>query len=76
MTGTPSRRQLRCCEAGWEGSPRQTPGPRNTNRIRRAPLGKVATVTKPDSHPERWNVHAAGMGGRSHVLPREGCPYP
>jgi hypothetical protein len=30
---TPSRRQLRRCEAGWEGSPRRTPAPRNTNRV-------------------------------------------
>src|SRR5918998_6372403 len=30
---TPSRRQLRRREAGWEGSPRRTPAPRNTNRV-------------------------------------------
>jgi hypothetical protein len=30
---TPSRRQLRCREAGWEGSPRRNPAPRNTNRV-------------------------------------------
>jgi hypothetical protein len=30
---TPSRRQLRRCEAGWEGSPRRIPAPRNTNRV-------------------------------------------
>jgi len=30
---TPSRRQLRRREAGWEGSPRQSPAPRNTNRV-------------------------------------------
>ena len=33
MTGTPSRRQLRRREAEWRGSRRQSPGPRNTNRI-------------------------------------------
>ena len=30
---TPSRRQLRRREAGWEGSPRQIPAPGNTNRV-------------------------------------------
>src|SRR5580700_4088878 len=30
---TPSRRQLRRREAGWEGSPRRNPAPRNTNRV-------------------------------------------
>jgi hypothetical protein len=30
---TPSRRQLRRREAGWEGSPRRSPAPRNTNRV-------------------------------------------
>jgi hypothetical protein len=30
---TPSRRQLRRREAGWEGSPRRIPAPRYTNRV-------------------------------------------
>jgi len=30
---TPSRRQLRRREAGWEGSPRRIPAPGNTNRV-------------------------------------------
>src|SRR6516165_10539154 len=30
---TPSQRQLRRREAGWEGSPRRNPAPRNTNRV-------------------------------------------
>ena len=30
---TPGRRQLRRREAGWEGSPRRIPAPRNTNRV-------------------------------------------
>jgi hypothetical protein len=30
---TPSRRQLRRREAGWEGSPRRISAPRNTNRV-------------------------------------------
>jgi hypothetical protein len=30
---TRSRRQLRCREAGWEGSPRRTSAPRDTNRV-------------------------------------------
>jgi hypothetical protein len=30
---TPSWRQLRRREAGWEGSPRRTSAPRNTNRV-------------------------------------------
>jgi hypothetical protein len=30
---TPSRRQLRRREAGWEGSPRRNSAPRNTNRV-------------------------------------------
>src|SRR5271170_6083060 len=30
---TSSRRQLRRREAGWEGSPRRNPAPRNTNRV-------------------------------------------
>ena len=33
MVLTPSRRQLRRREAGWEGSPRRNPAPRNTNRV-------------------------------------------
>lgn len=33
MVLTPSRRQLRRREAGWEGSPRRTPAPRDTNRV-------------------------------------------
>ena len=33
MVLTPSRRQLRRREAGWEGSPRRIPAPRNTNRV-------------------------------------------
>jgi hypothetical protein len=30
---TPSRRQLRRREVGWEGSPRRNPAPRYTNRV-------------------------------------------
>ena len=30
---TPSRRQLRRREAGWEGSPRRIPAPGSTNRV-------------------------------------------
>src|SRR5262249_56502579 len=30
---TPRRRQLRRRVAGWEGSPRRNPAPRNTNRV-------------------------------------------
>ena len=30
---TPSRRQLRRREAGWEGNPRRNPAPGNTNRV-------------------------------------------
>jgi hypothetical protein len=47
---TPSRRQLHRREAGWEGSPRRTPAPRNTNRVEGAAiwvslLKKVKPVT-------------------------------
>jgi hypothetical protein len=47
---TPSRRQLRRREAGWEGSPRRTSAPRNTNRVEGAAiwvslLKKVKPVT-------------------------------
>ena len=47
---TPSRRQLRRCEAGWEGSPRRIPAPRDTNRVeggafRGSLLKKVKPVT-------------------------------
>ena len=33
MVLTPSRRQLRRREAGWEASPRRIPAPGNTNRL-------------------------------------------
>ena len=33
MVLTPSRRQLRRREAGWEGSPGRIPAPGNTNRV-------------------------------------------
>lgn len=36
---SPSRRQRRRREAGSEGSPRQNPAPRNTNRVEGAPDG-------------------------------------
>ena len=33
MAPTTSQGQLRRREAGWEGSPRRNPAPRNTNRV-------------------------------------------
>ena len=76
MTGTPSRRQLRRREAGWEGSLRQNPGPRNTNRMRRAPLGEVATMTEPKSHPEAVERRCGGHGGKVTRLTPGELPCP
>ncbi|MFZ0078535.1 MAG: hypothetical protein WAL13_05470, partial [Trebonia sp.] len=50
MVLTPSRRQLRRREEGWEASPRRIPAPGNTNRlegevIRVSPLKKAKPVT-------------------------------
>ena len=76
MTGTPSRRQLRCREAGWEGSPRQNPDPRNTNRMKAFTAGRGCLQTRTRQSSGAVGVDAAGIGGKSHVLPREICPAP
>jgi hypothetical protein len=71
MTGTPSQRQLRRREAGWEGSPRQTSDPRNTNPIKgghRRTSRQVTANSKVIQGGERgWG----GFEGRSRALPRE-----
>ena len=58
-------------EAGSEGSGRQSPGPRNTNRIGGVrPVGEGAMRPEAQCHPDRAGVDAAGIWGESHA------PYP
>ncbi len=75
MTGTLSQRQLRRREAWWEGSRRQNLGLRNTNRLRGdRSVGEGARVPKAQLSSGPTGVEAAGVRGRSRVLPRETCP--
>ena len=64
-------RQLRPSNRGWEGSHRQSSGPRNTNRIRGVCLvGEGANRPEARSHPDWMGVYAAGRWSESHA------PYP
>jgi hypothetical protein len=66
-----AEQQPRHREVAWEGSCRQSPGPRNTNRIGGGPtVGEGAQKSEARSHPDRQVVYAAGMWGESHA------PYP
>jgi len=60
---------------GSEGSGRQTPGLRNTKRIRGShPWARRQKDLKPDSHPEGMEVYATGGWGESEcVIPGEIC---
>jgi len=66
-----AEQQPRHCEMSWEGSCRQSPGPRNTNRIRGGrTAGEGANKSEARCHPDRTVVDAAGVWGESHA------PYP
>ena len=60
---------------GSEGSGRQTPGLRNTKRIRGShPWARRPKDLKPDSHPEGVEVYATGRWGESEcAIPGEIC---
>ena len=69
MVLTPSRRQLRRREAGWEGSPRRIPAPRYTNRVEGGAiwvslLKKVKPVTV--NRVVTYTRRAQGEIGRSY----------
>ena len=55
-------------EAESEGSRRQTLGPRDTNRIRRARWVRLRCKPKPDSCTEAVRVYAAGIEGKGACL--------
>ena len=59
---------------GWEGSRRQIPAPRYTNRIRRVSGGKAAKDVEARSIVNRACVNAAGVGGKWLFLSGEICP--
>jgi len=66
-----AEQQPRRREARWEGSCRQIPGPRYTNRIGGGlTVGEEAKRSEARSHPDRRVVYAAGLWGESHA------PYP
>ena len=72
---TPSRRQLRRREAGWEGSPRRNPAPRNTNRVGGwAVWVSLLKKAKPVTINRGRHVDAAGVGGNWSFLSGEICP--
>ena len=55
-------------EVSWEGSCRQSPGLRNTNRIRGVyEMGERAKRLEARCHPDRVGVYAAGMWGEGHA---------
>ena len=63
-----AEQQLRHREVGWEGSCRQSPGPRNTNRIGGAcQVGERAIRLEARCHPDRAGVDAAGRWGEGHA---------
>ena len=63
-----AEQQLRHREVSWEGSCRQSLGPRNTNRIRGVRLvGEGAKRPEARCHPDRAGVDAAGMWGEGHA---------
>ena len=53
------------CES--EGSGRQTPGLRNTNRMRRYREDERANRLEVQRHPDRGGVDAAGIWEESHA---------
>ena len=69
-----SRRQRRRREAGSEGSPRQTPAPRNTNRIE----GEAAWVSRQNTAKpvttKRSSGRCGGGRGKAVVLIQGGLP--
>ncbi len=63
-----AEQQLHRRESMWEGSCRQSPGPRNTNRIRGVHVvGERANGLEARCHPDRVGVYAAGMWGEGHA---------
>ncbi len=63
-----AEQQPRHREVGWEGSWRQNPGPRNTNRIRGVrQVGERAHRLEARCHPDLLGVYAAGMWGEGHA---------
>src|SRR5450759_2427655 len=62
---TPSQRQRRRREAGSEGSPRQNPAPRNTNRVE----GEAIRMSRPDTAKSVTTKGSQGRrgGGRGKV---------
>jgi hypothetical protein len=73
---TPSRRQLRRCEAGWEGSPRRNPAPRNTNRVEGGAIW-VSLLKKAGPSPSTGSLRKRGGrrgSGRSYPGRSAGVP--
>ena len=71
---TPSRRQLRRREAGWEGSPRRNPAPRNTNRVEGGAIW-VSLLKKVSPSPSTGSSRRrGGRRGKLIVLIRGGLP--
>ena len=63
-----AEQQLRYREVTWEGSCRQSSGPRNTNRIRGVrQVGEGAKRPEARCHPDLAGVYAAGRWGESHA---------
>ena len=71
---TPSRRQRRHREMGSEGSPRQSPDPRDTNRIR----GWIARMSRPNTVKSETTKglsgKCGGAGRKAAVLIRGDLP--
>ena len=71
---TPSRRQRRHREVGSEGSPRQSPDPRDTNRIR----GWIARMSRPSTvmsaTTKGLSGKCGGAGTKAAVLIRGDLP--
>jgi len=60
--------QLRYREVGWEGSCKQSPGPRKTNRIGGVRLvGERAKILEARWHPDRAGAYAASRWGEDHA---------
>jgi len=63
-----AEQQLRHREVSWEGSCRQSPGPRHTNRIGGArAVGERAIRLEAQCHPDRTGVDAAGVWGEGQA---------
>ena len=63
-----AEQQPRRCEAAWEGSCKQDPGPRNTNRIEGGPtVGEEAIRSEARCYPDWRVVDAAGLWGEGHA---------